>query len=273
MIHPKNADDSPSHGLPLELLWGLTMSHQGWQFDYLAPQIKHTRLKMPRLPNINEPRLFAEQLGKTFEAIYELIQMTREETLGSHSEEGCQIFDPETGPTYFQAASQFHRPAEFLACLLDMVRVMFEPHPPGTLLLNANPEFVIGEVITSPFQLGYVSVVSEPRESVAQLHERLIVPKLNTLGYDFDHVIARFLMVSTGASKNFSEVMRQIHLQYQAGLKLEQLLPRLASVVQGKDQPATAPGQSYAGYSVDPSLHDGQIRLSMWLYLPTQIRH
>ena len=95
--------------------------------------------------NIIEPVVFGEQLGKIFAAIYGLFERTRENTLLA-KEDGIIRYFEEDGKCLFQVAGQFKRPGDFLQCLLDMLRIMFEPNPPGTWLLNSNPDFILEEI-------------------------------------------------------------------------------------------------------------------------------
>lgn len=39
----------------------------------------------------------------------------------------------------YETSGQLKRPNVFLQCLLDVLRIVFEPHPPGTIFLNAKP--------------------------------------------------------------------------------------------------------------------------------------
>ena len=88
-------------------------------------------------PNIQNPAGFAEKLGLLMQTTHELIEICREHELAPYSENGCMHYEPGGVKCSFQAAGQFDRPDEFLASLLDMIRVNFEPDPLGTFLLNS----------------------------------------------------------------------------------------------------------------------------------------
>lgn len=146
--------------------------------------------------NVPEPADFCNQLGQMFSTTHALIDLLREKTLSSHSEDGCQLFDPDSGTCVFQAAGQFERPQQFLQTLLDLVRIIFEPTPHGTLLLNSNIGFVLGEIVNTHFRLGYLSAIRTPGESASEFHRRVIAPQTLALGYGDVIPHAVFLMVS-----------------------------------------------------------------------------
>lgn len=100
--------------------------------------------------NINAPTEFAQSVGNTIANLYYLFEQTCEvELLPVDQRQG------KDWKCLFEASGQFNRPNDFLQCLLDMLRIMFEPEPPGTFYLNANPDFIYEEIDGAPFRLGY----------------------------------------------------------------------------------------------------------------------
>lgn len=141
--------------------------------------------------NVPEPDALRIQLDRTFREIHALIHLMREKTLFPFTD-GVINYTEAAGPCAFEVTQQFDRPAEYLQTLLDLIRIIHEPYPPGTLLLNANLGFVLEEIPVLPFRIGYLSVTSLPGETTAELHVRAVAPKLAELGYDMADAYASF---------------------------------------------------------------------------------
>lgn len=224
----------------------------------------------PRPINVPDPEALGTQLDKTFDAIHGLIHILREKTLRSKSS-GCEIFDAKSGPCAFQVSSQYERPKEFLQTLLDLIRIMFEPNPPGTLELNSNLGFLLEEIGKVPFRLGYLTAISNPGESAVDLQHRVIAPQMKALGYADPTPVATYLMVTYGQAdyKERYAIKRQLIEMYRPGLRLDELVHRFSEVAQ-QGHVATAPetGRAHMGSSCDAALGPDRFRLSMWLFLP-----
>ena len=203
-------------------------------------------------------------------AAFSLIHLLRERTMSSHAVNGCEIFDEATGPCAFQVTSQFERPPEFLQTLLDMVRVVFEPEPPGTMFLNSNIDFVLNEIGHTPFRLGYLSAISCPGETFADCDRRAIAPRLDALGYRKVNPNATFWMLTYGThtAPQRQVIRKAIMNQYRAGFTIDQVVPKMSAVAQGLVCDASRSGKTYAGFSRDEALGANRFRLSVWLFLP-----
>lgn len=78
---------------------------------------------------LNNPQAFVVALREVVAGLYQVFDLAAERPYD---------LDDNDKPL-FGVSGQFDRPNEFLQTLLDMVRVFFEPDPPGTFFLNANP--------------------------------------------------------------------------------------------------------------------------------------
>ncbi len=213
--------------------------------------------------NIIEPVAFREQLEKIFSAIYGLFEQTRENTLLA-KEDGVIRYFEEEGKCLFQVAGQFKRPGDFLQCLLDMLRIMFEPNPPGTWLLNSNPDFLLDEIGANGFQLGYVTGVSAPNEPISGFYRRVIEPQMQENKYLLETAFATYSFVTSGDRWNMKEVS-EISRFFDAGFSVDDAIQTLANGMSGKGP--SKRNRSYAGFSSDKALGKS-IRVSMWIFLP-----
>lgn len=103
--------------------------------------------------NVVNPEGLRLHLEALIDAMYGAFKQTRE-TPSNVSKANDEIDD-----TCFQVSSKYERPREFFQCMLDMIRIVFEPSPPGTMLLNANPCFIFDAIQQSQFRLGYLSEI------------------------------------------------------------------------------------------------------------------
>lgn len=213
--------------------------------------------------NIPTPQEFTHHLDQMLSAMYEVFEHARESTLVP-VEDGCRRYYEEEGKCWFQVASQFKRPGEFFQTFLDMIRIMYEPSPPGTLLLNSNPCFLFDQISATPFQLGYLSAISEPDESISELFERAIAPKMAEYGYSTSATFARFAFVSLGKERYKMAQIGEVLKYFSAGFSVSDVLGGIASEIKGEEFERNT--QSYAGFSGDEALGK-RIRVSLWLFL------
>ena len=102
---------------------------------------------------LNNPKALVVALREVVAGLYQVFDLAAE-----------RPYDPDDDDKpLFGVSSQFDRPNEFLQTLLDMLRVFFEPDPPGTVFLNANPCFLYDAMPEKPVQLGYASVLPSVR--------------------------------------------------------------------------------------------------------------
>jgi hypothetical protein len=208
--------------------------------------------------NINAPTEFAQSVGNTIANLYYLFEQTCEvELLPVDQRQG------KDWKCLFEASGQFKRPNDFLQCLLDMLRIMFEPEPPGTFYLNANPDFIYEEIDGAPFRLGYLTAISEPHEPIAQFYKRKLAPLIEEYGYFSNSIFATYVFVTKGAFSrdHIGKVVRF----FDAGFSVDDVLQSFANIIKD-DGGVSKRNRSYAGFSTDEALGD-RMRISMWLFM------
>jgi hypothetical protein len=213
--------------------------------------------------NIIEPVLFGEQLGKIFAAIYGLFEQARENTLLAE-EDGVIRYFEEGGKCLFQVAGQFKRPGDFLQCFLDMLRIMFEPNPPGTWLLNSNSDFILEEIGGNGFQLGYITGVSAPSEQLSDFYSRVIEPQMQENSYVLESAFATYAFITSGDKWTMKKVS-EISSFFDSGFSVDDAVQTLANGMNGKG--VSKRNRSFAGFSSDKALGKS-MRFSMWIFLP-----
>lgn len=213
--------------------------------------------------NLIEPVVFGEQLRKTFSAIYGLFEQTRENTLLAE-EDGVIRYSEEDGKCLFQVAGQFKRPGDFLQCILDMLRIMFEPNPPGTWLLNSNPDFILEEIRGNGFQLGYITGVSAPSEQIFDFFTRVIEPQMQENSYVLERAFATYAFVTSGDKWTMKKVSEISHF-FDSGFSIDDAVQTLGNSIMGKG--VSKRNRRYTGFSSDKALGQS-MRISMWIFLP-----
>lgn len=172
------------------------------------------------------------------------------------------------GRLCFELAGSRDRPLEFLQCLMDLVRVLYEPEPPGSLDLNSNWDLVSEAVPLDGFRLGYVSVTGLPGQSLQAMVGREFASRLAALGYVDQAPLATFICVSVGAElwrRNVS-VVGEANRLFDAGWSVSACADAIKAVAADDgivDTPATL-----AGVALDPALAPSQVRVSVWMFLP-----
>lgn len=209
---------------------------------------------------LNNPKAFVDALRKVVEGLYEVFDVAAE-----------RPYDPEdSDKPLFGVSSQFDRPNEFLQTLLDMLRVFFEPDPPGTFFLNANPCFLYEGLPDKPVQLGYASVLGDPGESLSDMVDNKIFAKLAELGYQQDVYSSAFFAISRGPERGgrikFSDpLICEAEIVLQAGTSVDEAWGGLYSAIKG-ESPAFLK-KNCVGVSFDENLDD-RLRVSVWLIIP-----
>lgn len=202
-------------------------------------------------------------MGKIFAAIYGLFERTRENTLLA-KEDGIIRYFEEDGKCLFQVAGQFKRPGDFLQCLLDMLRIMFEPNPPGTWLLNSNPDFILEEIRGNGFQLGYITGVSAPSEQISDFYSRVIEPQIQENSYVLESAFATYVFVTSGDKWTMKKVS-EISNFFDSGFSVDEAVQTIANGM--NEEEVSKRNRSYAGFSSDKALGKS-VRVSMWIFLP-----
>lgn len=208
--------------------------------------------------NINSPAEFGQRVSNTIDNLYYLFEQTCEvELLPVDQRQG------KDWKCLFEVSGQFKRPSDFLQCLLDMLRVMFEPDPPGTFFLNANPDFIYEEIGKDPFRMGYVTAVSEPHESIEQFHKRKLAPLIQECGYVSKSIFATYVFVTQG--KFSMAQVRDVVKFFDSGFSIEDALQNFANIIID-EAGISKRNRTYTGFSTDEALRD-RMRVSMWLFM------
>jgi hypothetical protein len=214
--------------------------------------------------NITNPSGFLDTFLKVNSTLYEFFELCREEELSPFSDDDCMRYYVDLGKCCFQAAGQFKRPGEFLDALLDMLRVTFEPSPPGTFFLNSNPAFICEAIPKRPFTLGYLSVVGNLTETFSSMWTSTIATKLAKNGYSLNKATSLYIVVAGSKKRVSCELIGEVHEVTKAGFSAEEVMGQFAGELKfRKTKPRK---ESYAGFVLDEGLVE-RLRVSMWLFI------
>lgn len=217
-----------------------------------------------RIATISDPRLFMEMLQTAMEGLYAIFELSREHDLPP-------IIDGDTVYTReklcFQVSRQYDRPSEFLQTVLDIVRVNYEPHVFGTLLLNANMGFLYDGIPESPFRLAYASMTSARDKEFGLFWSEDVLPHLDAWGYNLDSAAAIYAVVSTGEERYTQHLVGEVENVLDVGFSLEDAEALLLAAIR-QDGNWTRQ-QTYTGFCLDTGL-ESKIRLSLWMFVPCQ---
>lgn len=209
---------------------------------------------------LDNPKVFVDALRKVVAGLYQVFDLAAE-----------RPYDPDDDDKpLFGVSSQFDRPNEFLQTLLDMLRVFFEPDPPGTVFLNANPCFLYEALSDKPVQLGYASVLGEPGESFLAMLDSKIFPRLTELGYHKEADSSGFFAICRGPDRGGrikfgDDLLCEAAMALQANISVEEAWEGLYSAIEGESRAFSK--QNCVGISFDESLGD-RLRVSVWLMIP-----
>ncbi|WP_026304802.1 hypothetical protein [Thioalkalivibrio sp. AKL8] len=193
---------------------------------------------------VTQPKIFSQELSAAALHLHRFFEAFQ----GGSAEPG-------DAPA-FQATEELDRPGEFLQCLLDVVRVNFDPHAPGTLFLNSNIELINEGVRPEGFSLGYGSLVSGSGAGLESFWESEVVTYLGACGCDLTEAHALFVTITTGPERF------QIGLADAASTALEE--------TPGHDErQASNGGIESFGFCMDPALGD-RLRVSVWAFSAAQ---
>lgn len=214
--------------------------------------------------NIKSPANFQEKLIEVMEGIYELFELSKEHHLEPVSEDGVTRYFEESGKTCFQVSGQFNRPSEYLESLLDIIRVNYEPCVLGTFFLNSNMGFLYDAIPSKPFQLGYISITSEPNKKFNLFWEEDVVPYIEKCGYSVERALSIFAVASTGEENYDIDFMDNISTTLNSGFSVDEAVELMAaSLCETAEEPTK---QIYSGYCLDAAL-ENKTRLSLWLFI------
>ena len=213
---------------------------------------------------IINPSDFFDSFNKIMQSLYNNFELCREKELQQY-ENGCRSYDEESGKCAFQVAGQFDRPREFLDALIDIIRVIYDPHPLGTLLLNSNPAFIREAIPHFPFTLGYVSVIGSSDESFESMWRRKVTSELANNNYDLGKVSTAFIVVAGSSKRNGFELLEDVFRVTQSGFSIDEVLHLFAAASNIiTDKPKIK--DIYAGTVFDEGL-DNRLRISLWLFI------
>jgi hypothetical protein len=200
----------------------------------------------------------------SYSSLYNNFELCREKELQQH-ENRCMRYDKESGKCAFQVAGQFDRPREFLEALIDIIRVIYDPNPLGTLLLNSNPAFILEAIPRFPFSLGYISVLGSSKESFESLWHGKVASELAKNNYDLEKVSTAFIVVAGSSNRNGFELLDDVLRVTQSGFSIDEVLHLFASASNIiTDKPKNK--DIYAGTVFDEGLDD-RLRISLWLFI------
>lgn len=211
------------------------------------------------MKNVQKPDLFLANLTKVNEAFYQLLELCREEELAPVREDGCILYDDENSKACFQVAGQYRRPGEFLAALLDMLRVTYEPNFIGTFFLNANPIFIYEGIPEQPFRLGYLSLISSPGESFTHFWNGKVAAAALENHYELDKASSTYIVVASSAKR--MDMLDEVFAATQAGFSVDEALDLISSCFSDGSAPHK---KVHAGFVWDESL-DTRLRVSVWM--------
>ena len=195
---------------------------------------------------IQQPPQFANAMSSLMRVMGDVLELAREHELAP-VQDGVQVYRPEHGKSYFQTAGQFSRPTEFLQTILDLVRIIYEPYPPGTLMLNSNWDFVMDALPSTPYRIGYLSMVSRPGEDIATFTARALATRMTRYGYSCADAVATYFMVTVGRSRSILRTSADVLKQFGAGMTADEALTSIATAVFGNEGGIDRPRRVYAG--------------------------
>jgi len=211
---------------------------------------------------INRPLEFGAQLQGVMSGIQSLLEMAGENNHGTVSDSELGNSDDQRMSCAFQATAHHQRPTEFLQVLLDMVQVNFDPNILGTFFLNSNMSFLFDAIPDTPFQLGYLSAVSEENEGFPSFWDGTILPRTGVYGYDLDKADGVFVVVSTGTDRHGLKLVNETLTTLDSGFSVDDAIDLLA----GRDPDEKRP--VHCGFCLDSALVD-RIRISLWVFSTT----
>lgn len=212
---------------------------------------------------IRHPTSFREQLELSMSAMTQLFaQCEPVAAAGAAPLEGDDLFG-------FLVVGQQQRPSEFLQCWLDMVRVIFEPAPPGTMFLNSNWDLITAAVPEAPFRLQYLSVSSGSADGAAALIKRHLEPRALELGCSISEAVGCFAALCVGEElyERRMTLNKELQRTLGGGFTVDEALVSISEVAQGRDVARRSARQAHAGVTLDRQLGAGVMRISAWLFL------
>lgn len=235
-------------------------------FDVLSQsaRICHYLLEHAMEHRINSPAHFKYALDALFFAVDTLYYAIDQDD-HSHNVEKIEEPPEETMFGFDRSTRNIERPHEFLQTILDIVRVNYEPQPLGTTMLNSNPCFLYDAIPSTPFEIGYLSLVSEPSESFGDFWTRRIKPYAESLGYGLDEKQTMFVVCSAGELRYGLDLFSEVSETLNSGPTVEEVLASTIAIIANTPE-AEESKECYSGFCLDSAL-DNRLRVSIWSYL------
>jgi hypothetical protein len=139
----------------------------------------------PNYTTLDGPR-FEQCLGNLFQSLRQVTRISTDEP------------ERENFPGF---VNTFADPIAFHKVLMDMLSVMVWPCPDGTLLLNANPDFILNAIPDSSSRLAYGTASGGANDTIKSIHEKKVIPVYEESGLEFDDAIATFVAITSSVEK------------------------------------------------------------------------
>lgn len=211
--------------------------------------------------NVKNTLKFAQNMQSVINGMYNIFESTFENEYPKETD-GVTHYDV-GNKCCFQVSRQYERPYEFLQSLLDILRVIYEPHPPGTFFFNSNPSFLLEAIPAEPFQLAYGSFISKPQQTFKQFWCDDILKSLEEYGYNQNYTSVIFVVVSTGQKRYGFELINEVLETLNTGFSPEEAFGLLLSEMNPEFPKPEK--EVFAGYCLVPELKD-RLRVSLWMF-------
>lgn len=209
-----------------------------------------------------EPDVFLEKLETMNLAVFDFLSHCSNGGFYQNGRaDNCKQEDADMSCS--EVMKQFTRPNEFRQTLLDMLKVVIDPNPVGSLMLNSNPCFFTDAVPKRSFSLGYLSVLSEPGEVFSKFWTDTVLPRIEESGYIMAHVKTMFVVVSVGMERHTEDLYAEIIDVTKGGFHIDDALAFFGALLSGDRAPHK---DAYTGIVSNDELCD-RFRVSLWLYL------
>jgi hypothetical protein len=165
------------------------------------------------------------------------------------------------GKCFFQILEAFDKPDEFLQSSMDMLRVVFDPNPLATLILNSNPFLLVNEFGCELYRFVYCSQVSEANESFSVFWQRKLLNYLPET--TSESRVLLYVVASTGKERYTLNLLSEIADVLDVERNSNAVFERLANYPSLKTKQSLLKNQSHIGFFMQEELEQ-KIRISVW---------
>lgn len=125
--------------------------------------------------------------------------------------------DRDTFPGF---VNTFADPMTYHRVIMDLASVIMWPYPGGTLLLNANPDFILNHIPKNgPFRLGYASASGGADESINHLFQDKIIPTYEQSDLSIHGATALFVSI---ISNNGNGILGETAEAFPVGMDVQE---------------------------------------------------